>query len=271
MKSIVYIICLTIILTSCGSTKESNFSKKYISSKNHFYAVKEITQSDGSQQHCIIEYKPKKCFFGTADAKTDYILIKSDNMPDLDSISGITLKPGEVTASYIDKIDLYYYPENRDFTKPKKSLQYFDTKFGVQTLTIPLKFRRSVGNDLVNPKTVETSFNVGLAPGIKFAANFYTKDKNYLGTNNTQIALTAGPHFGIGSAALKSASNAPNLISDRTAPMFSYGGYIVLGFNNINIGFAIGEDFIMGTGKDNWVYQGKTWTGLIIALDVIKF
>ena len=33
----------------------------------------------------------------------------------------------------------------------------------------------------------------------------------------------------------------------------------------------MGTDYVLGTGRENWVYQGKMWTGIILSLDILKF
>ena len=114
-----------------------------------------------------------------------------------------TIKGKDIDAR-IDLIKKYYYPELLLIEDTRKSsFKYYDIKFGLQALTIPLKFRNSVGNDTINPPIVETAINIGFAPGWKFTKNIYKPSKNYLGKNTTQIAIAIGPHFGLGTADLK--------------------------------------------------------------------
>lgn len=43
---------------------------------------------------------------------------------------------------------------------------------------------------------------------------------------------------------LKEATNAPGLKPDRQSASYSYGAVFMLGFNNINFGYAIGRDHV---------------------------
>ncbi|MES2062447.1 MAG: hypothetical protein V4456_11040 [Bacteroidota bacterium] len=84
-------------------------------------------------------------------------------------------------------------------------------------------------------------------------------------------SFSTGLITGLGAAQLKAATNAPGLKPDRQSGMFTYGAVILVGFNNINIGYAIGKDNVFGSAGQYWVYQHKTWQGIILSLDVLKF
>jgi hypothetical protein len=266
MKNIFsYIIALAVVTISSCSTS------KLVSKKNKFFELKEI-QTEGGSTYSVLELQPTSSFKADVSEKTDYIVItpKSKNIT-YDTLATIIIDPEKVSSAYIDLIAKKYFPEIKNQQLNISRLNYYDIKFGLQALTIPLKFRKSVGNDTLNPPNVETGVNVGFAPGWKFTKNIYKTSKNYLGKNTTQVAIAIGPHFGVGTADLKKASTAPGLLSDRKRPTFTYGGYLLLGFNNINLGFAFGKDYVIGTGKTNWIYQGKTWTGIIVSLDILKY
>jgi hypothetical protein len=268
MKNINFYLLLLLIPFIYGCS-----TNKLITKKNAFFEFNELSSNSGTEGYNIVEIMPQKSFWAQIIEKSDNIII----IPKSTENCCITISTTKVdnddkiNSSYIDLIGKKYYPDTRLTVKNASSFNYYDIKFGLQALTIPLKFRRSVGNDTVNPPSVEAGFNVGFAPGWKFTKNIYKQSKNYLGKNTTQIAIALGPHFGIGATDLKKISNAPGLLSDRKRPTFTLGGYFLFGFNNINIGFAIGKDYILGEGRKNWVYQGETWTGIIISLDILKF
>ena len=153
----------------------------------------------------------------------------------------------------------YYYPEPIRSSYRGK-FKYFDANFGIQALTIPIKIHPALRNDSLFPQQAETGFNIGFAPGYKMNYNVMNPFKKFLGKNLTSYSVTAGALLGFGTVALKGASNAPGLSTvDRTSPTFSYGGYLVLGIDNVNVGCSFGFDNAMGGGGKYWVYQNKIW------------
>ncbi|HEV7382048.1 MAG TPA: hypothetical protein VGN64_19765, partial [Dyadobacter sp.] len=120
------------------------------------------------------------------------------------------------------------------------------------------------------PNVVETGVNIGFAPVAKWSFNVFDPLKKTMGKTLNQYSVNPGLMFNIGATDLKAASNAPGLGIDRKSATFTYGFFLMFGVNNINFGYAVGWDNIPGTGKRNWIYQGKHWHGLVIALDIIK-
>lgn len=257
-KHIYAILGTFLICTSCSSTKT-------IYSNNKFY---QMTVEDGGQgkMYHLNEVELKKTIKAKIEKKNDYIIIS-----DISKIEDLHLKrlysTNAPTSFDLEKLGKYYFLSNGS----TNNLRYFDIKLGLQALTIPLKFRSSVGNDILNPPTIETGVNVGFAPGWKFTHNIYKTSKNYLGKNTSQYAIAIGPHFGLGTTDLKKTTNAPGVLSDRKAASITYGGYVLMGFNNVNLGFAIGYDRLINQKDAMWIYENKLWKGVIISLDILKF
>lgn len=257
---ILLIFSTALLLLSCSPNK-------LVSKGNTFYELQETVTGVGSTFH-IIEKKANHSFRAEIEETSDQIIIKPKCTPSVAIISSQAGDPAKINLKLVGK---YYFSETDSRFTKIKSFTYYDIKFGLQALSIPLKLRKSVGDDVLNPPTVETGFTVGFAPGWKFTRNTYSSSKNYLGKNISQFAIAIGSHFGVGASDLKKASNAPGLVSDRKAAMFTCGGFLLFGFNNINLGIGIGKDYVLGEGRKNWVYQGETWTGVIISLDILKF
>lgn len=258
-------IVLCLALSSCSS-------KKLIPKYQEFYKVEDKSNAESGTVLKLIAYKNTKPFVANIEEKTDFIVIAPKEIENLnlEVTKDITISPEKVDL-YLDMAGKYYFPGKGLDVLDSKSFKYFDIKFGLQALTVPLKFRRSVGNDTINPPNVETGVNIGFAPGWKFTKNIFKSSKNFVGKNTTQFSIAVGPHFGLGTTDLKKTTNAPGLLSDRKVPTLTSGCFVLFGFNNINIGLALGKDYVIGKGHDNWIYQGKTWTGIIVSLDVIKY
>jgi hypothetical protein len=91
------------------------------------------------------------------------------------------------------------------------------------------------------------------------------------GLKVTTVSLTPGVFYGLSATSLTKANTRNPVIDiERSALSHTFGGFAMLGFNNINIGYSIGWDFVTGPNKSAWLYQGKVWHGVAIALDLIK-
>lgn len=258
-------VCL--FLSSCGEMK-------YISKGNHVYHYidNQATRiTNPAADDSLFVYRLDAAIKTKIEDKTDYLILKNkDAFKSLQAIYGIPINPPNVAKVQMN--GSYYSTETNimKFEKYQKSFRYTDWKFAIQTLSIPLKFRKALDDGTKYPQQVETGVNVGFAPVIKYNFNVYNPTKKIMGKSLNQYSINTGLILNIGATDLKSASNAPGLKSDRKSPTFTYGTFLMFGVNNINFGYAIGWDKIIGEGHSNWVYQNKLWHGVIIALDIIK-
>jgi len=172
-----------------------------------------------------------------------------------------------------------YFPEtdliDRSHSGDKsRKLLYRDSKPVLQALTIPIKIRPKLTNTSFNdsfPQQAESGINVDVAFGWKFnLLNVYNGKNRVFGQSTNTWSVTPGVFLGLGTTDLSATTTRPVIEFERNAATISTGGFIMFGFNNINIGAAIGFDH--ATGQDNklWVYQDKRWYGLILGLDLVK-
>lgn len=255
------VFLLLATLTSC-------VQKKHLFKNNRIAMVKR-----GYNQDSLLIYTIDEPVKAKLEDKGTYLVVKPADVTKLKKDEGLSriIVLENSDGFRVTTLDTYYAVENK-YDTVATSLRYFDSKFGLQTLTIPLKFRKALPQDPVMfPKQVETGVNLGFAPGWKFTYNVYKPNKNLFDKYLSQYSFTTGVLFGLGATDLKGATNAPGLIGDRKAPLFSYGFYGMLGVHNINFGLAWGKDKVMGEGKENWVYQNEPWWGVFVALDLIKF
>lgn len=268
MKSkVIYLLSIFAVTVFSCSTE-----KKMIHKGNTLYTYINNRSSGGIDS--IGEMKLTERLKAKIEDKTDYIVISGyKNRPPLtDSIS----VPDTDQRKYVYGKKLYY-PEHDYFTKnsdstPKKqkTFVYSDWSIGLQALTIPIKIRPALRNDTIFPSQVETGFNIGFAPHVKYNIKRFNPDKKFMDKASGTFSVASGLLLGLGATDLKVATNAPGLKSDRKSGVFSYGTFIMFGVNNINIGYAIGGDAVIGEGGKYWKYQGVYWQGVIIALDIIK-
>lgn len=260
------LIC--VVLYSCSEQKRlstGNYYFKYVDNQ------KVRATSDPSASDKYYAYKLIEAVKSKIEDKTDFLILK--NKAALDSLRPIDSVNAEPpVAEKIATSGTYYSTETgvEQFEHYKHSFRYTDWKFAIQTLSIPLKFRKALDDGTKYPAQVETGINVGFAPVIKYNLNVFNPMRKVMGKTLNQYSLNTGLILNIGATDLKASGNAPGLKSDRKAPTFTYGAFLMFGVNNINFGYAVGWDKIIGEGHANWVYQNKLWHGVIIALDIIK-
>jgi hypothetical protein len=273
MNKSVYIFALLstfiLFLNSCGQTKKiikGNYVFQYADRQKQ-----RITLADSIKDRFYV-YQIENTTKSKIEEKTDYLIIKntSEIINNSNRVDSIFIKPPKADKIFING-SIYSTENSKEIPdKYKKPFKYNDIRFAIQTLSIPLKFRNSLDDGTKYPAQVETGINIGFAPVMKYNLNIYNSINKMMGKPLNQYSINCGLILNIGATDLKTASNAPGLISDRKSPMFTYGTFLMFGVNNINFGYAIGWDKIIGEGHANWVYQNKTWHGLIIALDIIK-
>lgn len=223
-----------------------------------------------SEINNLIVHSPSGGFKATISDKGDYLIIEPVDETKFSSNTSMIVLKKPLIGWRSENVGKYYFPEADNDTQknvPYK-LAYFDTKPVIQALTIPLKIRPAL-NDAV-PSQAETSFNVGVAFGWKFTHNVYDSRKNIFGQNTNRYSLSPGIFLGTGATDLKAANTDPSIQIERKAALITTGGFVMVGFNSINFGYAFGGDFATGSKSKDWLYQGKMWHGVIFAIDILK-
>ena len=152
-----------------------------------------------------------------------------------------------------------------------ESIHYTDSRIVLQGLSVALKFRPKVTGQDALPSTVESGFNPALAFGYQYRLNRYSPQKNAFGNNVLSLGFTGGLFAGVSAIGLKSANTSgADLEVDRSVPAASLGIFGLVGFDRINIGFAVGFDHAFGNRSDDWLYQNKSWFGVSVGLDLVK-
>ena len=260
------------------------YNKKRFSRNNHFYIYSNQV-GVGSPKDTLRLVTPHRAFWGSLREEGSLVVIKQDRIEKqlIGEVKWITIDSVAVkhpTGTQVATATQYYFPENvyttiSDTSLTTKSgavpsiIKYRDYKFVLQGMTIPLKFRKAM--DTI-PYQAETGVNIGFGAGIKWSYNWYNAEKSFLGQKTNQLSFTPGVLFGLGAVDVKAKTSAPPTFKDRKEPIFSYGGFFMVGLNSINIGFAIGKDKALKDAGDanGWFYHNKTWKGIIVALDIIK-
>lgn len=254
-----------LVLVSCGEVKT-------ISKGNKLYQYVNNQGTPGKRDQ-VIEYTVTNSFKSKIKDKTDYYQISTVSSNNIRPTDHAEIDPAKV-GGFSGLEGIYYTPETKTFINNKEfnqsGFKYFYGKFALTGMTIPMKYRGGVGNDTLNPPTLETGFNVNFAPSYRLNWSNFNTSKKFLGNNLTNYSITFGGLLGIGGTDLKVKTNAPGLLSDRKSTVFTYGGMILFGLNTFGVGYSFGFDNVLGTGRKNWVYQNKLWHGVTVSVDIIK-
>ncbi len=225
------------------------------------------------QNDYVVEYEVKSSFNSKIKDKTDHFLIEDVDVNNLDSV-GTAYIDGSKRGNFAELEGKFYTSETNKFIGnkqfDKQAFRYQHAKFVLSSMTIPLKYRSGVGNDTINPPTLETGFNVNFAPSIRWIRTSFDPTKKFLGSTSVNYSLSVGGLFGIGGTDLNINTNAVGLLSNRKSTILTYGGIVLFGLNSIGIGYAFGFDNVLGKGKEYWVYQNRLWHGVTVSVDIIK-
>lgn len=77
-----------------------------------------------------------------------------------------------------------------------------------------------------------------------------SQNKNIFGQNFNRFSISPGIFLGTGAADLKKSNTRnPVILFERKAAIITTGGFLMIGFNSINLGYAFGSSFPPGTGS----------------------
>ncbi|WP_423999477.1 hypothetical protein [Maribacter sp. IgM3_T14_3] len=290
-----FLFTLVGLLLSCSTTKSLDIIK--LNRGNLLYSVENVDENgDMINESTVRAYKSKRGaraklnlenkkltlepYNLTADFDDNSYSLKKDigdtggNLKLLDKFS----KSKNVVTGNIEqeinsvKANTYSF-ESTDFEdtnlKQSGTLRYSENKLVFQTLSIPLKIRGKEGDF---PSTVSTNFNAGIAYGHQWnlsRVNPIYNEGEMVGYEKESISFSLAPFFGLTSVALTAENTNPDISISQTVMGYSFGAAGVFSFNRLNLGLALGIDHGFGNAE-NWIYQDKLWTGIVIGLDLIK-
>ncbi|OUJ66855.1 hypothetical protein [Hymenobacter crusticola] len=239
-----------------------------------------LTREEGTSNHLEQDYKLKNNAWAKIDNKGDYSVISELLPTNLVKVGTPVPIPGGVTGFKTSLIDKYYAPNSGSPSSAVSAasevtaLTYWDGKPVLQGISTVLKIRPKLDNYALKdsfPSQAETGFSPALAFGWKFSRNTFLTNKDLFGRNIRQLSITPGVLLGVGGVDLtKNNTRAPKIEFPRKALFISRGGFLSLGYNNINLGYAWGKDYATGEGSKGWLYRGETWHAIVFGFDIIK-
>jgi hypothetical protein len=186
-------------------------------------------------------------------------------------------RPNKYQKVYIDAemengvIDIYPIdPALKDElpTVKENADQYFVMRdLHLNILTIPFKFRPSVAGF---PSQLNSNFNGELFLGYridKFRRHF----KNTPAGIKDELlhwGVSGGMFGGIGSSVIAPWTTSYQTMDEYNGFVLSRGVGILGSINRLNVGFAIGWDYLTDRDKNIWIHQNKIWYGLALGLNL---
>jgi hypothetical protein len=150
------------------------------------------------------------------------------------------------------------------FTK----IDFIQKTIDLDVLTILFKIRPGISS---LPTQLNTNFNGAFYLGLR--SDRYSLDyrKNLLYNYKktiTHYGYSFGLFTGIGATTMNSSVTNNRINQEYDGLVLPNGIAAIVGVNNLSLGIALGTDFLLDRNKASWIYQGKTWLGLSVGLNI---
>lgn len=145
---------------------------------------------------------------------------------------------------------------------------FYKNSFDVDFLTIPFKYRPPAQGF---PRQFTTQLNGGLFLGYRSDIYVLHYNRNLLGIANRRthhIGFSVGGFTGLGSTSMNPWVTGDRITSEYEGVAWSKGAAAIVGLNNFTAGIAVGWDHLVDKNKSVWIYQGKSWIGLVFGLNL---
>ncbi|CAN5567081.1 hypothetical protein BH23BAC1_BH23BAC1_32820 [soil metagenome] len=145
---------------------------------------------------------------------------------------------------------------------------FHNPSFDIDFLTVPIKFlfaRQDVPNQLT------TNFQGVVYIG--YRNDFYNVSYRNHPINGPErrirhIGSSIGLFGGIGATAINPWVTQDAVQIEYDGVIFSRGLAWIVGFNHINVGIAVGLDYLLDRNRTVWIYQNRPWIGTAIGFNL---
>jgi hypothetical protein len=288
MQSYQLVVSYIILTLTCCSCKvfDNTFTKVTIKEGQRFYAYRPAPA--GGAKFDLAAYTATAPMSVKLRESGDALLFTADD-PKLANEEGAVNTPATGNNNPISEDRATsnppsYYYSTKEGNYPGQNTPFFyyrQWRVYLQGMAIPLKFRGKIdelpaqGTTPMRPgipSQVETGPSIALAPGFKHSWSRYRGSKNALGLTTSSFSIAGGGLVGLGTVDVTEKTTQNKILATEASKnaIIPLGIHLVVGYNSLNVGVALGWDLITGPHKDDWVYKGKSWTGVIVGLDIIK-
>ncbi len=300
MKNIAFLILTIAVVTSCTTTQ--NLEQIQLSKNNYLMTHRSNPTGESGKRDSIIIYKTESKPLASVNLDSDKLLI---TIPSKDDLTVVYISRAFTDTDLPDQkkymiLNEYYYLDllnshdtnlrnelgneikltNKPIIKCDEKwsdyrfsgkLKYFEKKQIFQTIVIPFKIRAKTNS---KPSDFSTGFNAGFAYGWQWKRTtikpiFHKEDKKMKGYDKKELAFSLAPFIGLTPVKLNPDNTNNTILTEKSVVGYSAGAIGVFEINNFNLGIAFGFDHGV-EDSENWDYQNKIWTGLVIGIDLIK-
>lgn len=145
---------------------------------------------------------------------------------------------------------------------------FHEYSFDLDVLAILFKYRPKA-EDMA--RQLNTQFNGALYAGYRtdrYRVSYVPTPLGIADRKVTHYGYSVGLFSGIGAEAIN-----PWVTKDRYAG--EYDGVVwisglaaIIGINQLTFGLSVGTDYLLGSNRKIWIYQGKPWLGLTLGLNL---
>ncbi len=184
-------------------------------------------------------------------------------------------RPNKYQKVYVDadleKDSIKIYPVSPEFEDDLPEVienadQYFIMRdLHLNILTIPFKFRPSTAGF---PSQLNSNINGELFLGYRID-KFRRHYKNTpAGIKDEMLhwGVSAGIFGGLGSSVIAPWTTSYQTMDEYNGFILSRGVGVLGSVNRLNVGFALGWDYLTDRDKSIWIHQNKIWYGLALGL-----
>jgi hypothetical protein len=232
MKSIVAIILLAFIISSCNAVKETS---KY-QLETGVYKVR------GHKN------------------KPHYTLVDEEKVslhPALKTKEGWVADATVTLAVYLSKANAQVTSET-----------FIARSFDLDVITILFKYRPGIGGF---PKQLNTNFNGAVYLGYRSDLYTLSYERNPLNLYQRRInhfAYSLGFFTGLGATSINPFVTNNTTINEYDGVIISKGVAGMIGIGNLTFGAALGLDHLIDKNHTFWIYQAKPWLGFTVGLNL---
>jgi len=168
-----------------------------------------------------------------------------------------------------DSVSIFNNKEGSEEIKPAvdKDQIFVKSTFDIDAITIPFKYRPKTAN---LPQTLNAGFNGNFFVGYRVDRFRVSHEKTPVGIKRYQsrFGLAVGAFTGIGETEVNESTTDGGTTNEYHGFIFSRGFALILGFDKVTVGTALGFDRLSGRDRTTWIYQHKPWFGVTIGLDL---
>jgi hypothetical protein len=141
-------------------------------------------------------------------------------------------------------------------------------EFDFDIFTLPFKLR--AGREGV-PAQLNTTFNAALYLGRRLDRYHFRRTVLPTGQPAPQIRTAGfgyGGFVGLGSTIVTADLTRQHAITDYEGAVLHAGVAAIYDIRALNVGAALGFDYLLGADGPHWLYQGRPWLGVLFGLNL---